>query len=611
MTESSVVTLDIQKDFAEKLTASRPVAAIAELIWNGLDAEANTVKVTAEVDDLRLRSITIRDDGHGMRHSEAARLFGNLGGSWKKSQGYSRNGKRRLHGKEGRGRLRALSLGRVAEWTITSDTEDGELETFTVLLIRDNLTNATITAPTTPPFGERRGVTVRISEPDKDWRLDTPEISQDFAELFALYLTEHSGISLSVDGKTIKPEDAMTRREKLELMPIIFDGQSYQASLEIIEWKRVTERMLYLCDEWGLPLHRVPPTIHAPGFEFSAYLRSKYNSILNQRGTLELGEMEPQLLASIEGAKEKLRLHFRDREAEDTRSLVERWKEDETYPYEGAASSPVQEAERQVFDIVALNVAKALPDFESLDRRNRKWQLRMLRQALETGPEEVQLIMAEVLGLSRQKQEELAKLLRRTTLSAVISAAKMVADRLETLTALEALLFDTDLRKHLKERTQLHKILEDNTWIFGEHFALTLSDQSLTEVLEKHVGRLMNKRRKRKEVKRADGRRGIVDLFLTRRLPLAREEERDYLVVEFKAPTVSIGSEETQQVRSYAYAIQDDERFHGIKARWNFWVISSDVDAHAREKSQAVIVPMACSTGCHMARFGCGPGQSC
>jgi len=71
-----------------------------------------------------------------------------------------------------------------------------------------------------------------------------------------------------------------------------------------------------------------------------------------------------------------------------------------------------------------------------------------------------------VLELPKQKQEDLAKLLRKTSLSAVISSAKMVADRLEFLRGLETMLFDTDLKKHFKERTQLHRILAENTWPF-------------------------------------------------------------------------------------------------------------------------------------------------
>jgi hypothetical protein len=81
-----------------------------------------------------------------------------------------------------------------------------------------------------------------------------------------------------------------------------------------------------------------------------------------------------------------------------------------------------------VFEIVALNVATSLPDFQSTDRTNRKFQLRILRQAIEKSPAELQLILNEVLGLPKRKQDELAKLLRRTPLSAIISAAKMVGD---------------------------------------------------------------------------------------------------------------------------------------------------------------------------------------
>src|SRR5208282_1427969 len=163
--------------------------------------------------------------------------------------------------------------------------------------------------------------------------------------------------------------------------------------------------------------------------------------------------------------------------------LVDEWKSEEIYPYAEDPATPVQVVERQVFEIVAVNVATSLPDFQTQSQRNRKFQLRMLRQAIERGPEELQLIIGEVLELGQRKQEELAKLLKRTTLSAIISAAKMVADRLNFLDGLEAMLFDPDLKKHFKERAQLHQILADNTWIFGEEFALAVNDQSLTEVL--------------------------------------------------------------------------------------------------------------------------------
>jgi hypothetical protein len=584
MTDVQILTLDMQDDFASKLGAGRPVQAIAELIWNGLDAEANSVKVTAEVGELRLDSITVRDTGHGMSRAEAVPLFQNLGGSWKKANNLSKNGIRHLHGKEGRGRLRALAIGRVAEWTVVGRNRDDELEKFTVTIIRDDLKHAHISPATHADSGERTGTQVRITELDKDWNLEAAGVQQEIVESFALYLTEYPSASILFNGTNVDPSAAISNKRTYSLPDIESGGMLFAAQLDVVEWKQQAERMLYLCDDGGLPLHRVPPMIHAPGFEFSAYLKSAYNSRLNEQGKLEVSGLDQNLSKAIEESKEQLRVHFKERQAEDTRSLVERWKQESVYPYNTDPHTPVQTAERQVFNIVATNVSTALPDFETQDSKTKRFQLRMLRQAIEKSPEEVQLIMTEVLELPRQKQEELAKLLKRTTLSAVITAAKMVAQRLEFLTALEAMLFDTDLKKNFKERSQLHKILAENTWVFGEQFALTVSDKSLTEVLEKHREKIGAKTKKNAKVVRLDGKKGIIDLFLTRRVPTSHPDEHEYLIVELKAPSIKIGQEETAQLRSYAYPVQDDERFRGLKVRWEFWVVSNDMTDYAMKE---------------------------
>jgi len=113
---------------------------------------------------------------------------------------------------------------------------------------------------------------------------------------------------------------------------------------------------------------------------------------------------------------------------------------------------------------------------------------------------------------------------------------------------------------------------------------LTLSDKSLNEVLKKHQLEIGLDSKGGKKVKRLDGRTGIVDLFLTRRIPTSRADEREYLIVELKAPSVRIGPKETAQLRSYAYAIQHDERFRNMKIRWEFWVVSNDMTEAAIEE---------------------------
>ena len=135
----------------------------------------------------------------------------------------------------------------------------------------------------------------------------------------------------------------------------------------------------------------------------------------------------------------------------------------------------------------------------------------MLRQAIEKSPEELQVILNEVLRLPKRQQEELAELLRDVSLSSIISSAKIVADRLKFLTGIEAVLFDPEPKKRLKERSQLHRIVAQNCWMFGEDFMLSVDDQSLTEVLRSHKKILGEDIVIDAPVKHVSQERGIVD----------------------------------------------------------------------------------------------------
>src|SRR6266480_3061493 len=112
MPTDKVFEVQAQEDFIEKLAAARPAQALAELVWNGLDAEATKVSIEIDRGALGLKAIRLRDNGHGIPPEEAEGLFSHLGGSWKRNTKKSRNGKRVLHGEEGKGRFRALALGR-------------------------------------------------------------------------------------------------------------------------------------------------------------------------------------------------------------------------------------------------------------------------------------------------------------------------------------------------------------------------------------------------------------------------------------------------------------------------------------------------------------------
>src|SRR5437899_2846198 len=83
-TGTRFVHVEAQADHLESLARGKPINALAELIWNALDADAD--RVVVRVIDNPLGSpdqIEVLDNGNGISLAEAEHAFGNLGGSWK------------------------------------------------------------------------------------------------------------------------------------------------------------------------------------------------------------------------------------------------------------------------------------------------------------------------------------------------------------------------------------------------------------------------------------------------------------------------------------------------------------------------------------------------
>ncbi len=158
-------------------------------------------------------------------------------------------------------------------------------------------------------------------------------------------------------------------------------------------------RALYLCTETGFPLSQVEMRFHVGPFDFSAYLKSPFITKLHKNAELDFAEMNPLLLTSTEEARQKIKSYFRSRAAERARYVVEDWKTEQVYPYQGEATSTIEVAERQVFDIVAVTASEYLADFEKAPKKSKAFSLRMLRTAIERSPEDLQLILTEVLNL--------------------------------------------------------------------------------------------------------------------------------------------------------------------------------------------------------------------
>lgn len=571
------IQVQVENDHIERITAAKPLAALSELIWNAYDADASEIKVDLESGALtKLGTIRVTDNGTGIPFEKAEKLFSALGGSWKKSA-HRTPGGRAIHGEKGQGRFKAFALGNLVTWTSNSQGRRFEIQAISTNLKRFLLSD--------PVKSLKSGCVVEISQVHRDYEISAGDgFSDQIRDIFALQLYEDPNLSIIYDGITIEAKDAIHLVRSFDVEATLHDASSVRGILEIVEWKSRVERKLMLCLPGRFSFLQMSPGIQARGFDFTAYLTSEHFQNLVDLHIDSVPHFDPAANALIEAAKEKLREHFRMREAEQSRDRITEWKEAKVYPYNGEAATLVERNERQVFDVVALSLADYSAEFNNSSAKQKRLVLQLLKASIESGGSSLSHILESVLDLPKSKQEELAELLRKTTLTAVINAAKAATDRLDFLKALQLLIYDRTSKRQLLERSQLHKIIERETWVFGERYNLTNSDKDLTAVLKSHLALLDPERVElspETPVLDAEGRVAIVDLMLSCRIPTPTDDDREHLIVELKRPSKSINEDVITQVRKYAKAVALDDRFRNSSVTWDFLVVSNSMTRDA------------------------------
>lgn len=565
-------------DHIQKLAHENdPVRAVIELIWNSLDADARRVevKLSRSQTDVVI-GVEVSDDGHGMGPEDIATEFKWVGNSWKKTGLRSKIERRPLHGRYGQGRLRAFALGTTVVWKTVGDSVDGKRLESTVRAHASRRNDVELSEPVetdTAPGTKFVGEGKESLDP-----LGRDAAAERIGMTLAPYLITHDGIEVVYDGQRVQPADNIARdtRNPVEWE---YDGRLHRADLRIIEWIGAKERAIHLCDADAVVVDTLDS---APGqdFTYSAYLL--WDEMPQHHGQWPLARMEttPSVLGGMLNKLDRVLGDYLDaRRAEQSRELIEEWKSGHVYPYEGEPASEEEKVERATFDVVATSISRHIPG----DKRKKKLTLGLLKGSLQQRPGDVSALLDEYVGLSASEREQLDRLLTRTSLSRVIQASSDVTNRLEFLRALELMVFDPEANKMVGEREHLHRILERELWVFGEQYNFMVSERGLTAALARHLELLGEPRTDKAPVKRLDGSAGRLDLLLS---AAATEHDRNrHLVVELKAPRVVAGQTELSQIESYAMAVASDPRFASSATEWDFWLITSDIDAVVRQKA--------------------------
>lgn len=571
--------VEVDADQFDRLARpTQPLAAVAELVWNSLDAEAGAVTVSIGRTELdAVDTVVVTDDGHGMTNDESIRDFHKLGGSWKKvgtaGRRLSKNGKRSLHGSNGEGRFRAFALGRTAEWSTVAARSDGSLERTVVTGVMEE--SEFVVSDPEPIASGQLGTRVQTTRPREHVnRLLGGQATTWLITRFAVYLVKYPGVAIVYDGTRLDPSSILDRQTDIALDESV-GGDHGAPQLRILEWNTDASTIrpsIVLCDENGVALHEIEDVDTAGAIRFTAYVTwAGFSDYANELLLADLGH--PAVGPVVDAAREAIREHLDSRVGEQRTEIIERWKAEHVYPYAEPPKTPIEQQERRVFDAVAVTAAPAV----AREPKAAKLSLQLLRSALAESPAALHRVLREVLDLTPDQLADFDSLLERTTLAAMIQTSKLVTDRLDFVSDLDSMLFDEESKKRLLERTQLHRILANGrTWVFGEEYGLAVDDKGLTKVLEAHRALLGDDEPVIEPVTDAEGHTRIVDLMLSKASFAA--DRRQHLVVELKRPKVRLTQRELGQITNYAVAVVKDERFQAPSVSWDFWLVGDDID---------------------------------
>lgn len=567
-----------------------PGVGICELVWNAFDEDARNVHINVERSELgAVEQIFITDDGRGMTVERANLAFSRVGDSWKRMPGTQTEDGRAVHGKLGRGRYTAFSLGSSVEWKSTSKSVEGALASISISGSRGALDKFDIEQ--LDASAEETGTTVRIIgvPPTAAREFDEPNaLHEQLLFEFALQLERHPDFHIYFLGEEIRPSEVIDKRT--EILLSVPDEVAGDANLTIIDWKLTNvERRLYLCSEDGAIIDEMPPRVQAVGAEFTAYV--SWHGFRADSGIMVDLDDESPASKVIEAAKNALREHLSDAGRKREAETIDRWRSEGVYPYKSAPANEQERATQDTFKFVAMAAARTVDESKAL--KSKALALSLLKETFETDPEALLPILRKFSQLPQSRIDELKEVLEHTTLSQLISLGHEVGSRVDFLSGLNALLFDKQIKRRMLERRQLHRILAHETWLFGEGWAITGDDERLTEVLKKYLDKLGLdvELANGPPLLREDGSDAIPDLVLGRQLE-TRENFFSHLVIELKRPNHRLTDDDVTQIRSYASAITNDERFDQPNSHWDFWLIGNEMkDTVEEARNQANLPP--------------------
>jgi hypothetical protein len=575
-------------------------AALKELINNSLQANSKNVEIDIQytVDALTKSGITriiVSDDGHGVSYSDFDNKILEIGTTAKKSG-------------QGIGRFSSFQIGELMHIETVAYDEVAKEYSKTSFSIdttdfRDAQLEKTEFKVDYEYYPEPRRAYYKLTIENLHHNVDQKParknlITQNFLpqniaqSIFENYPYEifHDKVRFNVNGKVIKRDDFLIDLPtKKAIQHIDKKGNEHEIRFYFYNIKSPLNKVkvFFQIDNGGIKSVAHEYTYSSDWYTpdlgtWFIYVESDFfNSDLFRNLDIEsLGEEE------VKGVKESIKTtindFFKSRNKKFEKFLVELEK-DKYYPYK--EESPASKAQEIIFK----KAAYLIEEQHALIKRNdsiRTFLYPLLDRSISNG--DIEYIFRKILKMSDDNVQKFKTLLDRTDIEDVVHFANLVADKLEFLQFLHELTYG-DISAYLKERSQLHKIIENDLWVFGENYNGTphlWSDKKIGNILKELRDKFFNYNPTIEDgnlINTEGNLDDITDLFFLNE-KVNDADEREIMVVELKAPKCAISEKELNQIDRYAFTIEENSALPSNKVKYKLLLISSKLTKFAKSK---------------------------
>jgi len=509
----------------------------------------------------------VTDNGDGLRKEKAEIYFGDFGNNHKETE-YKSKTNRIYHGQKGYGRYKVFSICGYAQWDFTSSDES-----YKVFLTRQDLENVEI-EETSDSYPQKLS---KVILDDFDAKpastlADIDNLQNHIAAAFCIYLRSYSGIKISINTVPIDFSKYIIN-EYTESCDKHINGELRKFDVIVIETLNKVGNSLYLCTEDGVVLDKKKCSYNPP-FNFVCYILSSYLSQLSESNLLNT-DLNKDFDIVIDMAIDFMKKVARGRRAQLAQSLISELKSQNVYPY-GPTTDQIEETERDVFDIVINEINTTSNLLNNMNKQNRKVTLRLMKEAISHTPSAFFAILKEVFDLDDSELSRFIELLDELSLKHIINLSTTINGRIKALEAFRLFMSDKDLKKKVKERSQLHKFLVQHLWILGDQYSYGTDDQTLYNVLLRHI-EILGRPENEIDTALIENLDDIPDIFIYQKYPDNIDPNRcKNVIIEIKRPSNVANKQEIDQIESYANAVMNEALFQSDSISWEFVLITTE-----------------------------------